>query len=206
MFLVGIFLFVLAVRPGLAQYGSYYQPRIILGASAAQFRISLDTFENVYQDRWGASYGGCVGIRAFSAHYVMLKYGTFEKNGKDGFHPVSGLDLKNAHWNEKWYSIGLRISPPIMHKTHSYYGFGISFFDVDEIENLSVFNQSSQNNDDGLGSGFYLEIGVEYFPIKRVAVFVEMQIASGGMKGKTGFEAMSIGGFKIALGMTIFPF
>jgi hypothetical protein len=199
-------LIVICAGPSFAQYGDYFQPRTILGGDVAQFRISLDTFENVYQDRWGPSYGGFVGVRAFSAHYIMLKYGTFEKDGKTGIHPVSDLPLENAHWDEKWYSIGLRISPPIMKKNHSYYGFGISFFDVDELKNLSVFNQSSQNDDDGLGSGFYLELGMEYFLINRVAAFFEMQIASGGVKGKTGFEAMSIGGFRFALGITIFPF
>ena len=191
---------------GYAQYDSYFQPRTMIGGSAAQFRISLDTFGVVYDGRWGPSYGGFVGVRAFSAHYITLKYGTFEKNGRKGIHQETGLDLSNAQWKEQWYSIGLRISPPIMSKTHSYYGFGISFFDVQEIENLSVFNQSSQSNDDGLGSGFYFEIGLEYFPINRLATFFEMQVASGGVRGKTGFEAMSVGGFRFAVGITLFPF
>ena len=180
------------------------QPNFMLGGSASQFRISLADFENVYDGRWGPSYGGFAGVRVFSAHYAVLKYGTFQRDGKTGTHESSGLDLKNAHWDEKWYSVGLRIHPPIATKVQSYYGFGLSFFDVNEVEGLSVFDSNSRNS--GLGSGFYMELGLEYFPISRVATFFEMQIASGGVRGKTGFEAMSVGGFRFALGISIYPF
>lgn len=190
------------------QYEPYFQPRIIAGASAAQFRISLDAFENVYQSRWGPSFGGFVGVRTFGAHYLTLKTATFEQSGKQGAHPVTGKDLQNARWEEQWYSVGLRVYPPVTQRAHSYYGFGISFFDVNEVEDLSVFTQTNakSENDEGLGSGFYLEIGLEYFPMKRLAAFFEMQVASGGVRGKTGFEAMSVGGFRFAAGLSVFPF
>lgn len=203
-----ICLFVLLLLPQfvLAQFqiAEVIQPNVMIGGSASQFRISLADFENVYDGRWGPSYGGFVGIRVFSAHYAVLKYGTFQRNGKAGTHASSGLDLKNARWDEKWYSIGLRVHPPIANNFQSYYGFGMSFFDVNEVEGLSVFDSNSSNS--GLGSGFYMELGLEYFPFSRFATFFEMQIASGGVRGKTGFEAMSVGGFRFALGISIYPF
>lgn len=188
-----------------AQFGSYYQPRVMVGASAARFRISLDTFEEVYDGRWGPSYGGFAGVRTFSANYLVFKYGSFVKDGKKGTHPNSGLDLANAKWDEKWYNIGLRVFPPLVGKMHSYYGFGLSFLDVTEIENLTVFNDGTSAAD-GFGSGFYLEIGLDYYPVERIGTFFEMQVASGGVRGKTGFEAMSVGGFSFAIGLIILPF
>ncbi|NOY57447.1 MAG: porin family protein [Calditrichaeota bacterium] len=203
-----ICVFILLLMPHFvfAQFNiaKVIQPNFMLGGSVSQFRITLADFENVYDGRWGPGYGGFAGVRVFSAHYIVLKYGTFQRDGKNGTHESSGLDLKNAHWDEKWYNIGLRVHPPIANKVQSYYGFGLSFFDVNEVEGLSVFNSSSNN--DGLGSGFYMELGLEYFPATRVAAFFEVQVASGGVRGKTGFEAMSVGGFRFALGISIYPF
>lgn len=194
---------MLTASHGVAQPYGYFQPRITLGGSAAQFRISLDEFENIYESRWGASYGGFVGVRVFSAHYALLKYSTFQKAGKKGIHSQSGLDLRNAKWDERWYSIGLRVHPPILRKIQSYYGFGVAFFDVDEQPGLSVFQDQDEN---GLGSGFYLELGLEYFPVEKASAFFEFEVASGGTRGKTGFEAFSVGGYRFALGLTLWPF
>ena len=203
--IVSIFFSLFVPEISMAQYGLYYQPRLMMGASAAKFRISLDTFENVYESRWGTSYGGFLGLRIFSANYAVVKYGNFRKNGKNGAHYETGLNLADARWDEKWYNIGLRIFPPQVNKLHSYYGFGFSFFDVTEVENLSVFKDGDSAHD-GLGSGFYLEIGIDYFPLKRMGTFIEMEVASGGVRGKTGFEAMSIGGFRFAAGIILLPF
>jgi hypothetical protein len=188
-----------------AQFESYYQPRVMLGGNAARFRISLDSFEDIYDGRWGSSYGGFAGVRAFSANYLLFKYGSFIKDGKQGTHPETGLDLADARWEEKWYSVGMRLFPPLVGKFHSYYGFGISFFDVVESENLSVF-ENGTNKDDGMGNGFYLELGLDYYPVERIGAFFEMQVASGGVRGRTGFEAMSVGGFSFAAGITVLPF
>jgi hypothetical protein len=196
------FLMLTTSHSGAQPYG-YFQPRFTLGGSAAEFRISLDEFENIYQSRWGASYGGFVGVRVFSAHYALFKYATFQKGGKKGILPETGLDLQNAKWDEQWYSIGLRVQPPILRKIQSYYGFGVAFFDVDEQPGLSVFQDQDEN---GLGTGFYLELGLEYFPMQKASAFFELEVASGGTRGKTGFEAFSVGGFRFALGLTLWPF
>lgn len=199
------FLLLASSQPGRAQGGYFYQPRIFLGGDVAYFRISLDNFERVYVNRWGESMGGFVGVRAFGGNHVIFKYHTFEQQGRnEGRHPQSDLALKDAHWHEEMYLIGLRLHPPITRKFHSYYGFGVAFLKVIEKENLSVFNSTAQSDD--LGSGFYLDLGLEYFPWERVAAFFEMEISSGGIRGKTGFESMSVGGFRFALGVCFWPF
>ncbi len=196
-FILGIF----SVANG--QIYAYSQPRVAFGASTAMFRISLDDFENVYSNRWGPSYGAFFAVRAFGGNYVLLKYNNFKRSGKDGIHPVSNANLANARWNENWYAIGLRLHPPIERKFGSYYGFGIVFFDVNEEKDLTIFETSPN---DEVGNGFFLELGIEYFPVSKMALFFETEISSGGIHGKTGFESMSIGGFRIAAGINFWPF
>lgn len=192
--------------------GDYYKPRsmprVYFGADAAAFRISLSNFENVYTNRWGQSYGGFLGVRAFGAHYVTAKYGGFYKSGKEGVQPSTGANLKNAGWQEQWLKIGLRIHPEPTNKLGSYYGFGLGFFRINEAESISVFNvrgpQTQSNN--SVGSGFYLEFGVDYFVIDKLTAFFDVEVASGGTKSRTSFEAMSVGGWRFSAGLAFWPF
>ena len=176
------------------------------GGDFGLFRISLDQFEEVYTNRWGTSYGGFAGVRFLGGYYLIGKYGQFEKSGKQGTHNFSGQDLKNASWTEEWYQIGLRVHPPIVKKLNSYYGFGISFFKVDEVDSLSVFYSENKTNQNDTGSGFYMELGLEYFPTELLAAFFHFEISSGGIRGKTGFEAMSVGGYRLTTGISFWPF
>ena len=136
----------------------------------------------------------------------MAKFRCFEKSGKSGLHPVTGLDLEDALWHEHWYTIGLRVQPTITSQRSTYYGFGLAFYDVDETAQLSLFESNNTQPSDELGSGFYLELGFQYFLIQKAALFFEVEIASGGIRGRSGFETLSIGGFRYALGVTLFPF
>ncbi len=193
-----------------AQWDSYQsqekiQPRLMLGGGMAMFRISLSDFEQVYTSRWGESYGGFVGVRAFGAHYITFKYGSFQKSGRSGVDPMTGKNLQNAKWDEQWYKLGLRIHPPVEQKWGSYYGFGIAAYDISEVQGVSVFDDTAHDNS-GLGTGFYLEVGIDYFMYKKASLFFDMEIASGGMQGKTGFEAMSVGGWKFTGGVSFWPF
>ena len=184
----------------------YNQPEILLGGDFGLFRISLDQFEDIYTNRWGTSYGGFAGIRVFKGYYLMGKYGQFEKSGKQGTHVESDLDLKDANWRESWYQVGLRVHPPIVKKLNSYYGFGLSFFNVEEVDSLSAFNNQNETNQNETGSGFYMELGLEYFPTEKLAAFFQFEISSGGIRGKTGFEAMSVGGYRLTTGISFWPF
>lgn len=188
------------------EYNPQVQPRMMLGGDIAMFRISLSDFEDVYTNRWGESLGAFVGVRAFGAHYITFKYGMFQKDGRTGLHPVTGQNLQDARWNEQWYKLGLRIHPPVEQKWGSYYGFGIAAYDVEETEGLSVFDQRQNNEQSELGTGFYLEVGVDYFVFEKMALFFDIEIASGGVRGKSGFEAMSVGGWRFAGGVSFWPF
>ncbi len=184
----------------------YRHPRFMAGGDIGLFRISLGQFEEVYTNRWGSSYGGFAGVRFLGGYYLVGEYGQFEKPGKQGKHKYTGYELQNASWQEKWYQVGLRVHPPIMKKINSYYGFGLSFFNVDEVDSLSVFKTQNGSNQKDTGSGFYMELGLEYFPTEMLAAFFQFEISSGGIRGKTGFEAMSVGGYRLTAGISFWPF
>jgi len=183
-------------------------PRFMTGGHLSTFRISLQNFENVYADRWGPSYGGFVGVRAFGAHYITFKYGQFQKGGKEGIHEPSGEDLTNALWQQHWYKLGLRIHPMPEHKLGSYYGFGIGLFNTKEAEPISVFETIVESDEKkaNVGTGIYLELGIDYFFTEKVAAFFDLEVSSGGTRGRSTFEAMSIGGWLLSIGISYYPF
>ncbi len=186
-----------------AQPFVYYQPRVFASASAGLFRISLDDFEDVYTDRWGLSYGGAAGVRVYSTYYVIGKVREFKKGGKSGSAPGTGLSLSDARWEERWYNVGVRVHPPITDRFSSFYGFGMVFYDIDEHADTSVFREEG---DDEVGNGLYLELGIEYFFHRKISSWFETEISSGGVRGRTGYEAFSVGGFRFALGLSVYPF
>ncbi len=185
-------------------FGFYSQPKIVAGGSAALFRISLDRFTSVYKNRIGPSYGGFAGLNVYGSYYALVKYRTFQQDGKETGVDENGIALNRARWQETWYTAGVRVHPPIVRRVQSYYGFGFVFYDIKESRDVSIYNSSEGG--DGGGTGFYLELGVEYFPFKNLAAFFEMEIGSGGQSGKTGFEAFSVGGFRFALGLSVWLF
>lgn len=186
------------------------QPRLLLGGNASLFRISVHNFTDVYASHWGESYGGFAGLRAFGAHYITFKYGDFQQSGKsnDSIAPQSGRPLQDARWREQWYKIGLRIHPPVERRVGSYYGFGLGFYNSSEVDSLSVFQTVGQAKptSDNSGTGFYLEIGIDYFVHKKMAAFFEVEISSGGTRGRSSFEAMSVGGWLLSVGVSVWPF
>lgn len=182
---------------------SFLQPRMFLGVDGGYFRISLERFEDVYSSRWGPVYGAHGGINVYSAYYLTVKYRTFERNGKKGIHPKSGKNLSNAKWMEDWYTFGLRIHPWSGSVWGSYYGFGYAFYSLEEKSELSVYND---NGGKKKGGGFYLDIGVERFITRRAVAFLELEVASGGIGGRSGLEGQSIGGYFISGGFTLWLF
>ncbi len=206
--IVLFFLLLISLAVGLQaqSFSAFSQPRFFAGGSGGLFRISLDDFTSIYTSRWGVSPGGAAGVRVYKNNYLVGKYRTFNKNGKpSGIAPHSGLSLSQADWHEQWIAVGVRIQPPLESRGNSYYGFGAVFYRVEEDENLSLFDMQNEENRN-TGSGFYLELGLQYFLHPRTAGFFEMEIASGGIRGRTGFEGFSVGGFRFALGLLIFLF
>ena len=201
-----IFILSLMLGTAGAQFLDYYQPQVFAGAGAGVFRISLENFKSVYTDRWGPILNGHAGVRFFKAYYAMARYQRFEKNGRKGLHEETGYALKDAAWHETQLDFGLRIHPPFVKKANSYYGFGVVFYHIKEQPNLSVFTSHYGPPDSGWGNGFYLEFGLEYCPYPAASLFFETEISSGGLHGRTGFEAFSVGGFCFALGLHVYPF
>jgi len=181
----------------------YLQPGAFLGAEMGLFRISLNRFEYLYESRYGSVPGAHAGFHIFSAYYVTGKFRHFEKGGKAGTHPETGKDLRQAKWSEDWFTLGLRIHPYSERKWNSYYGFGYSFYYVQEEAGLSLYDTVSTKK---TGGGFYLELGIERNFARRAALFVEFEIASGGIGGRSGLEGQSIGGYNFSAGFTVWLF
>ena len=210
IFFLFVLLCLISPPESRAQDYIYYHPRIMLGASTAAFRISIDNFESIYTNRWGWSHSGFAGVRVYSRYYVTVKHSVFKKHGKEGTKDQTGPELGRAQWDERWTSVGLRIHPPITRKYNSYYGFGVAFFRAEETAGLSIIDNETDHSIVSKSSGIYLELGLEYFPIEKAAVFFEIEVASARVRksitGITGFEATSIGGFRFALGVSFWPF
>ena len=189
-------------------YQPAVQPRVYLGGDAAAFRISLRNFTDVYESKWGESYGAFLGVRAFGSHYIAARYGAFDQTGKDGIQTSTGANLAEARWQEQWLKLGLRIHSPAEKRWGSYYGFGLGFFRVDEKDPISVFDiQAPQReSSDGVGSGFYMEFGIDYFIFEKLAAFFDIEVSSGGTRGRSSFEAMSVGGWRFSIGLMAWPF
>ena len=210
-----ILLFLISIFP-LISFGQwaedYYQPvvqpRFYVGGDAAAFRISLRSFKDVYENKWNDSYGGFIGVRAFGSHYVMARYGVFEQVGKQGIHLPTGANMADARWEENWVKLGLRIHPPAEKKWGSYYGFGLGFYNVMEKEPISVFDIEAPQKEspEGTGSGFYLEFGIDYFVFSKLSAFFDVEVSSGGTRGRSSFEAMSVGGWRFSAGIVVWPF
>ena len=182
---------------------SFWQPRLFLGGEYGYFRISLDNFENLYENRWGAVPGAHVGVRVYSSYYLALKYRHFEKSGKQNGLNYSPLNTSDAKWDEDWYTIGVRINPNSAGIWDSYYGFGYVIFKITEKPGLSVYNDNISHSNKKSGDGFFLEIGILRYFHNNLAGFIELEISSGGIGGKTGFEGQSVGGYLISAGFTI---
>ncbi len=209
--IIGLLLGV--ITPVFSQgFYAYNQPRVSFGGDAAFFRISFDDFDEIYSNKWGGSVGAFASARFYRSYYAVFKYGQFSKSGKSGTYKDTDFNLENAKWDEKWYKIGVRVHPPIDSKFSSYYGFGIGFFDVKEAVDISIFTVDETATsikaeaDNDLGSGFYLELGIEYFPVPFMAIYGEFDISSGSYNGRPGFEATSVGGYRLSAGIAIYPF
>jgi len=181
-------------------------PRVFINGDYGYFRISLDAFDRVYAHRWNTGYQAGFGVRVYRAYYATAHYGEFSVSGKDELQPLTGISLKEAQWNEKWIKVGVRTQPKAAKRIGSFYGAGLAFFNVQEKEPITVFSSGSAASGDEWGSGFYMLLGLDYEIIERLGAYFSIEISSGGTRGRSGFEAMSIGGWRLAAGLQLEPF
>ena len=182
----------------------FADPRLIVGGSVAQFRVSLDRFEEIYDGRWGLGYGWNSGVRVYSNIYISLSGRYFEKTGRpEGVSGTSGVPLSQAFWKENWYLLGIRRYVLGERKWGSSIGLGYAFFYLEENPEVSVFEVDENGSGKQDGKGFFLSIGIEYSLRSWMGLYGELEITSAGVGGRSGFEGLSIGGFYLAFGTNI---
>lgn len=197
-----IYIFLILGSTAFAQAPDWFSdptpPRMVIGGDAGLFRISHWDFKDLYQDRWGPSYSVFAGVRVYSFYYAAFTYGSFEKEGKNDFSVINQNVTGHPHWQEKWYKIGVQIHPVINKKWGSFYGFGFAFYQINE-KNPKLYSGDR-------GQGFYMDLGADYALHDMVSLYLKISISSGGESDRSGFESQSIGGYRFALGLSIWPF
>ncbi|MDZ7369588.1 MAG: hypothetical protein ONB12_00280 [candidate division KSB1 bacterium] len=179
-------------------------PRLILGGDYGVFRISHKDFEQVYKSRWGDGFGGFAAVRFYGTAYAAAKYGYFYSYAKNS---TAKEGFTESSWEEKWLKAGVRFRRLPDGRWGSYYGFGAAFYFIDETGSPFLLADSASGAaGKQQGSGFYMEAAVEYLATSKAVVYLEAEVASGGIGGLTGFEEKSIGGWRFAAGLSVSPF
>ena len=190
-------LFVLfGSRLASAQPGSGLSPeKLIVGGSAGFFRISYDDFPELYDGRSGFVYGGQVLYKVFAPYFAVAKLYVFEKDGT--------IDSTGSavNWRQRGINLGVRYVSYRERKLVSYFGFGFVFFNIKEDGPVSLFGGSGGTRD---ATGLFLGGGLEYRFTPRASVFLDIEVSSAGLKGKSGFQGNSVGGFSIGMGINLF--
>lgn len=169
--------------------------KMIVGGGVGIFRISYDDFSELYDGRSGFTYGGQVLYKVFAPYYVVAKLNVFRK---DGAVDSTGNEIS---WRQRGINFGVRYIGYRDRKLVSYFGFGFVFYNIKEEGALSLFNSGDVSRN---ATGLFLGGGLEYRFVKRASVFFDVEVSSAGLKGKSGFQGNSVGGFSIGLGMNLF--
>ncbi|MDZ7724038.1 MAG: hypothetical protein U5R06_14820 [candidate division KSB1 bacterium] len=200
--LTGIML-VIIFSTGFAQTPAWFEeptpPRLFLGGDAGLFRISHSDFKEFYTDRWGPSYSATAGVRVYSYYYATFSFGQFNKDGKPNVYPTYTEEPAEPHWRENWYKIGVQMHPLRQEKWGSFYGFGFALYHIDEKDPVRIYSSDR-------GQGFYMDIGADYKVHETATLYLKISISSGGERDRSGFESRSIGGYRFALGLSVWPF
>jgi len=167
--------------------------KVIAGGGVGIFRISYDDFSELYDGRAGLIYGGQVLYKIYAPYFLVGKLNIFEKSG--------GRDSTGAElsWRQRGINVGVRYVSYRDRKLVSYFGFGFVFYNIKEDGALSLFGAGSRN-----ATGLFLGGGLEYRFVKRASIFFDVEVSSAGLKGKSGFQGNSVGGFSIGMGMNAF--
>lgn len=171
--------------------------KLIVGGSGGIFRIAYDEFTNIYDGRTAFTYGGQALFKVFAPYFVVAQLNIFEKDGT--------IDSTGAavNWRQRGINLGVRYVGYRERKLVSYFGFGFVFFNIKEDGPISLFGGSGGTRN---ATGLFLDGGLEYRFVPRASIFLDVQVSSAGLKGKSGFQGNSVGGFSIGLGVNAFIF
>jgi hypothetical protein len=193
---ISVSIVLLASRFAAAQPAPYLSPeKFIVGGSAGFFRISYDDFPALYDGRAGLNYGGQALLKIFAPYFAVAKLNFFEK---DGTVDSTGDAVS---WRQRGVNLGVRYISYRERKLVSYFGFGFVFFNINESGPASLFGDTGGTR---TATGLFLGGGLEFRFVPRASVFMDVEVSSAGLKGKSGFQGNSVGGFSIGLGMNVF--
>lgn len=173
--------------------------RFILGGGSGLFRINHDDFAPIYDGRSGFIPSGHALLKIKAPYNVVVKYRQFEKEN------TRMIDASQAllKWEQRFVNVGLRYVTYGERRFTQFFGFGVSLMNIKESGPLAV---ASPNGGTREATGFYLELGADYRFMQRAALFLEIEISSAGVEGKSAFEGTSVGGYYIGAGLNAFLF
>jgi len=194
----GRWLLILLAPVAVSAQVSLLSPeKLIVGGNVGVFRISFDDFSRLYEHRSGLSYGGQVLFKVFSPYYFKGKLTSFEKDAA----PQLQTAGPSGSWHQRGVNLGVRYVSYRERRLISYLGFGFVFIKIKEKGTTSVFGGVPKNRS---ATGLYLDGGLEYRFISRASLFLEIELSSAGLKGKSGFQGNSVGGMYLGVGMNVF--
>lgn len=173
--------------------------RFVLGGGGGLFRINHDDFSPVYDSRTGFIPGGHALIKIKAPYNIVVKYRRFDKENLR----ILNDDQLLLKWEQRFVNVGLRYVSYSERRFTQFFGFGVSLMNIKESGPLAV---ASPNGGAREATGFYLELGVDYRFIQHAALFLEIEISSAGVEGKSAFEGTSVGGYYIGTGLQAFLF
>ncbi len=196
-FFIRILFFIFCASPVVygQELGMESPEKVIVGGGVGVFRISYDDFSELYDGRSGFTYGGQLLYRVYAPYFLVAKLNMFEKEGL--------LDSTGAkiNWRQRGINLGVRYISYRDRKLVSYFGFGFVFYNIKEEGALSLFSAGDGNRN---ATGLFLDGGLEYRFVKRASLFFDLEVSSAGLKGKSGFQGNSVGGFSIGAGINLF--
>jgi hypothetical protein len=187
-------LIIFSFNEAQAQWSFLRVPRVIVGASAGYFRVSLDNYTRYYDSRWDVYYSGQANVRVYRMNYLTVQYARFRKTNQ-----VESAG--EAEWNERFINVGVRWYNEGRKRWRYYAGFGFTFINVKEQAGFSLLSPSNPNDVSSNASGFFLEIGGDYIVLPHVALNLEIQVSSAGEGGTPGFAGSSLGGYAFLTGL-----
>ena len=192
--LVLIGLIICSFNEAQAQWSFLRIPRVIVGASAGYFRVSLDNYTRYYDSRWDGYYSGQANVRVYRMNYLTVQYARFRKTNQ-----VESAG--EAEWNERFINVGVRWYNESRKRWRYYAGFGFTFINVKEQAGFSLLSPNNPNDVSSDASGFFLEIGGDYIVLPHVALNLEIEVSSAGEGGTPGFAGSSLGGYAFLTGL-----
>ena len=199
-----VIFFMSAAAPVFCQ-GFYFAdaPKLVIGGDAGIFRINYDPFGDAFGSKWASSPGLHGSLRIKTPYNLVVKYKQFEKTGVQTIDNVS----VPISWDQNWINIGVRHLRWADEGGASFFSFGISLFNIEEMGSLGILPQRNDIKDGKTDTGgFFLDFGVHYPLFNYLALTAEMELTSASIGGGASFQGSSIGGLNVSVGLSLLPF